>query len=261
MHLMYVDESGDSGFPSSVRAFPTTGTPTRFFVRVGVIVHDWKWHVVNAKIDVFRASCAVPIPRQVEIHATEIRRGRTKVYDRTSRKRVDKTNWFGVNYPAFTDRMALLGDCCRLLHDLDVSLVCVGIDKTKVDRTKPNFRDLPKDNSWEFLIERYNLFLDLARDQRGLIISDAIEHKLEQSHREFARALIASSMHIREFHFVESILFEPSESSNLLQLADVCSYACHRKFNEGDESLFAVLEPKLLRRNGSPDGYGLKVWP
>jgi len=100
MHLMYVDESGDSGFPSGGAAFPGSGTPTRFFVRVAAIVHDWKWQTVNRQIDTFRATRPVPIPRNVEIHATEIRRGRTKVYDRRSRRRVDRRNWFGLNYPA-----------------------------------------------------------------------------------------------------------------------------------------------------------------
>jgi hypothetical protein len=35
MHLMYVDESGDSGLINS---------PTRYFVRTGIVLHDLRWH-------------------------------------------------------------------------------------------------------------------------------------------------------------------------------------------------------------------------
>ena len=70
------------------------------------------------------------------------------------------------------------------------------------------------------------------------------------------------SSHIDEYHFVESILFEPSESSNLLQLIDIASYACGRNCNYNDDSLFKELKGSLLKKDdGSVNGAGYKCWP
>ena len=94
-----------------------------------------------------------------------------------------------------------------------------------------------------------------------MIISDAIQHQIESEHREFVKALYAQSMHIRQSYFVESILFEPSESSLLLQLADIVAFALHRKYNMGDMSYYNLLQAKLFTHNNALLGTGLKIWP
>lgn len=154
-------------------------------------------------------------------------------------------------------------DCCKLINSIeDITLIFIIIDKTRLDTTFPGYRNIPKENSWEFLIERYNFFLNNAKDQVGIIISDAVEHNIEKTHREFARAIYTQSSHVKEFHFIESIMFEPSESSNLLQLVDIASYASFRKFNSKDSSLYDQLEDRIMKNNrGLVDGAGLKEWP
>jgi hypothetical protein len=95
-----------------------------------------------------------------------------------------------------------------------------------------------------------------------MIISDATSHSIDKQHRDFAKGLLLTSGHINESHFVESILFEPSDSSNLLQLADVLAYAFNRKFNVNDDTFFQVIESMLLKdAAGSYVGRGLKIWP
>ncbi len=79
--------------------------------------------------------------------------------------------------------------------------------------------------------------------------------------REFAKALYAQSSHIKQFHFIESILFEPSESSQLLQLVDIAAFAFHRKLNMDDSSYYDIIASRLFERNGRTDGVGLKIWP
>lgn len=251
MHLMYVDESGDDGFDLS-RTYPRGKTPLRFFLRVSLILHDRKWHKIVADIENFRAKWKIPM--SVELHATEILSG-------TDKKR--RYNWYGKNYPIKSDRINILLDACRLLASLDITMICVAIDKSKINTSIPNYRELPKNNSWEYLIERMNLFLEYAPDKKGMIISDAIEDQIEASNRLFARALYAQSTHISAFHFIESILFEPSDSSLMLQMADVAAFACHRYYNMGDRSFYSIIEPRLFIRSGeiSPDGAGLKIWP
>ena len=257
MHLVYVDESGDDGFAKS-GIYTKSITPSPFFTRTAVIVHDWKWKSVVRDIRAFRIKYSIPASE--EIHATEILNGRSKSYS-SSGKRVSLTNFFGQKWPNRSDRKNLLLDLCHTIVSLDLSFVGVVMDKSKIDTSKPNFRKIPKDFSWEFLIERINYFLSEAKDKRGMIISDATGRTLEIYHRAFAKALIASSLHIKEFHFIETLLFEPSDSSDLLQVSDVVAYAIGRKFNSNDDSFFSVLEPKFVTRNGTLNGVGLKIWP
>lgn len=54
MHLMYVDESGDPGFPKPGEEFPVAGGPSRSFLRAGVVVHSWKWSRIDAQIADFK---------------------------------------------------------------------------------------------------------------------------------------------------------------------------------------------------------------
>ena len=203
MQIMYVDESGDYGFASG---------SSSVFIRTGLIVHGRHWSAVNKTI--VKAKENRNIPKTVEIHAAEIVRGRSKVW--VSGNRRERTNWYGKNYPDKSDRLEILKDFCKLLKKHNLTLICIVIDKSKINKRTHNYKDLPKDKSWELLIERYNKFLVDARDKKGLIISDAVQDKIEKKHREFARNLYEQSDHIDEYHFIESILFEPSDSSNLL---------------------------------------------
>lgn len=52
MHMMFVDESGDTGYPASGRWQGWGGT--RVFVRVGVIIHGWKWKAWNQRLLTYR---------------------------------------------------------------------------------------------------------------------------------------------------------------------------------------------------------------
>lgn len=258
MHLVYVDESGDDGFSANNIYFPQT-MPKQFFIRSALIVHDKKWQTINQKVSSLKAKWKI-LP-SVEFHATEILNGSAKHYDNKAKRRVNVPNFFGQHYPNKSDRQQLLVDICNLIAEADLTLLAVVIDKAKIQRSRSNYKEMPKNNSWEFLIERINLFLSYQKDNKGMIISDAIQHQIESEHREFVKALYAQSMHIRQSYFVESILFEPSESSLLLQLADIVAFALHRKYNMGDMSYYNLLQAKLFTHNNALLGTGLKIWP
>lgn len=258
MHLMYVDESGDDGFKLDLP--PDTPGSSKVFIRTGLIVHDWCWRRVNSEIKRFRTSHE--IPRNIEIHASAIMRGGKKQYNREGR-RMDNLNWYGEVMPNKDDRRKLLTELCRSIGSLsDITLICIVIDKTRIDQTHPEgFAHLPKDRSWEFLIERYNLFLRRQKDGIGIIISDAVEDQMEKTHRDFVKLIYENSPHVHEFRFIESIFFEPSDSSLMLQVADAASYAFYRKFAFQDSSFYDCLSEKIFSAKGRPEGTGLKIWP
>ena len=110
MNIMYVDESGDDGFSGNNTYSPGL-TPTKYFLRTGLVVHDWKWTKINSKIEGFRVSKG--IPKCEEIHATEIFGGKKKIHVNGKRKTVN--NWFGKNFPKKQDRIKLLEDICKLI--------------------------------------------------------------------------------------------------------------------------------------------------
>lgn len=257
---MYVDESGDDGFPKSGSFSEDTGQ-SKVFIRTGLVIHDWQWKRINDEITAFKFK--YKIPKNVELHATAIYRGTERYYSKKEGKKKSRPNWFGQNFPKKADRVEILEECCKLISSREeITLICIVIDKVKINCSQADYKSLPKNNSWEFLIERYNMFLNGAKDKIGIIISDAIQDKIEKTHRDFARILYDQSTHIEKYHFIESILFEPSDSSNFLQLADIASYAFYRKFNTQDETYYNHLKSKLLcTADGRLDGAGLKIWP
>ncbi len=254
---MYIDESGDDGF-SHDGSYKPGATPTPFFTRSAIILHDWKWQTIVNEIRAFRLKYQMPASE--EIHATKILNGRSKAYLKDG-QRISPPNFFGLKWPDKTERRELLLNLCRMIAGLEITLIGIAISKAKINISRPDYRKYPKDFSWELLIERVNYFLSQAQDKRGMMISDAVEINLEKYHRAFTKALIASSMHIKQFHFIETLLFEPSDSSDLLQITDVVSFAVGRKFNCGDDSFFKILEPIFFSRNGVLNGIGLKQWP
>ena len=259
MYLIYVDESGDDGFRFD-NDYSSKTTPQQFFIRAALIVHDKKWQAVNQKIDKLKNDWG--IPRDVELHATEILNGREKKHDPRAKKRVDVPNFYGKNFPERAKRKDLLMAVCHLIQTLDVTVIGTVIDKAKILKNPgEDHRLLPKNNSWEYLVERMNLFLSKQTDKNGMIISDAIQYQIEKEHRAFINALYAKSKHIKPIYFVESILFEPSESSLLLQLADIVAYAFHRNFNMDDDSFYNVIKNRLFKSNGRIKGVGVKIWP
>lgn len=248
MHLIYVDESGDDGLSSGA---------SDYFVRCGLILHDRKWRRINNNVVNYRKSKKIPI--DVEIHATDIKRGKSK--KRSGGKRKLICNWWGKHFKKVNERINELERICNLINNSDITLIFVAIDKVKIDRNKIE-KNTIKNRSWEYLIERINLFLISQEDKCGMIISDAIESNIESEHRNFVKALKRKSKHINPEQFIETILFEPSESSNLLQLADVASYSFFRHINYNDSTYFNHLKYRVFEFDDPRErNSGIKIWP
>jgi hypothetical protein len=258
MHILYVDESGDDGFSNN--GDYSQPTPSKYFIRTGLIVHDKKWNSINTEI--FSLKKKWKIPDNIELHASEIRSGWARSYNSDGKKNKVQ-NWYLQNYPNKNERIKILNSFCELIDSLNkITVICVAIDKTKIDITVNNYKELPKKKSWELMIERYNLFLNDKKDKIGIIISDAVQDKIEKQHREFAQGVFCKSTHVESNRFIETILFEPSDSSNLLQLVDLASYAFFRNFCSDDSFMIDLFKDKILKNErGSIMGAGLKIWP
>jgi hypothetical protein len=145
MHILYVDESGDDGFNKN-NSYSLNHTPTGCYIRTGLAIHDWKWHLINQKIEELKYS--KKIPKNVELHATNILSGRDRIYIGGKTKYVP--NWFGLNFPKKDDRYNIIIEICNLISTLELSLFYIIIDKAKIKTTVFNYKNLPKLRSWEF---------------------------------------------------------------------------------------------------------------
>lgn len=256
MHLIYVDESGDDGL-SKNRNYPAGQTPTQFYIKTALIIHDWKWQSNMKKIQALRNH--LQLPAHVEFHATVIYKGKKRKWNKLG-KRIDVETWWSQNYPKKDDRIDILKKIYNKIKALDVTLLYVAIDKSKIIK-KSLMKNEIKNISWEYLIERINLVLKENEDHCGMLISDAIENKIEKEHREFVKVLHHQSAHIDSKRFIETILFESSESSDFLQMVDLCAYALGRKLNNNDDSFHKIIESKIFEYDSSLRNSGLKIWP
>lgn len=261
MHLLYVDESGDDSLPAQ-NGGKIAGSP--IFSRVGIALHDKKWRGIDAKMRGFRH--ARNIPNNEELHAAEVVFGKTQKNVKTSAgwKKQKFLNWFGQTIRHPEQRRKLLEQL--LLDVLDpkhITIFAVVIEKKHIDVTLPPSPNRnPKFRSLELLSERFTHHIDRQIDKNGLIIMDSVNLVDDTATMKFQNELYQRSRYVSGDRFVENIMFCPSHTTNLLQLADVCSYGLYRYVVHKDPFLFDILK-KCLHRNdgGKVDGAGLKYWP
>lgn len=235
MHIMYVDESGDCGYPQGP-SFPMAGGPTRYFVRSGVVLHGWKWMQIHQMVADFKTSRG--LKWDAEIKATHLRAGKGA---------------FAGWSPA--DRRQFLLDLLDSIgREIDVHVLVVAISKERVDRGQRERFTNPSVRLLELLLERYNSFLAEQRDKSGIVILDAAESKSDETLRYFQSYLLCFSDHIEQRRIVEGTLFMPSHTSNLLQLADVCTNVIYRRYArpDGNEEEYRRISARICAE---------KVWP
>lgn len=240
--MMFVDESGDPGFPHSGNWAGWRGST--HFARVGLIIHGWKWKAWNDRLMAFKRNRG--LTWDVEIKASHIRNG--------------KGAFVGWDY---NRREFFLKDLMELVGvNEDITLLGVIIDKTKVDPSKPARHVKPEVTSLEFLLERYNMFLDHQRDKSGIVVLDPTKETSDDNLRYFQSFLLAQSDRLKPLHIVEGTFFAKSHTSNLIQVADVCTNAFYRQMVRGlNRPEYKAIHKRFWRHDGRLDGCGIKKWP
>lgn len=243
MHMMFVDESGDKGYPSDgdwVRWHGST-----LFVRIGAIIHGWKWKGWDERLKQFKRNRG--LTWDAEIKAASIRSGRGPF-----------TGWEEARRNLFLDDLLdLMGG------DPDITLIAVVINKSKVDTSRRERMTRPDIRSMELLLERYNFFLRQQTDKSGIVVLDPTQEKSDDNIRHFQSYLQAYSPNLRPLHIVEGTFFAKSHTSNMIQVADVCVNVLYRSKTERSRSAreFARIYPRIWRHRSRVRGYGLKEWP
>lgn len=242
MHMMFVDESGDPGYPPNGDWSKPHGS--HGFARVGLIIHGWKWKAWNEKLTSFKRNRS--LLWDAEIKASHLRRGQGAFAGWDENRR----NLF-------------MGDLSKLIGlNRDFTLIGVLIDKTKVDPHQKERITKPEVRSLELLLERYNRFLDEQKDKAGIVVLDPTKDESDDNLRYFQSFLQSQSENLKPLHIVEGTFFAKSHTSNLVQLADYCCNVffrqCMRKDDSGE---WKAIQPRFWRSRGRLMGNGIKHWP
>jgi hypothetical protein len=123
--------------------------------------------------------------------------------------------------------------------------------------------------TYKVVTERFQYFLqdikrETGRAEYGLVIADHRGRDDDKRLRAHHQMLVHSDATFtsKYSNLIESLLFQPSNLSVGIQLADIVAGAIWRKFERDDERWFLQME-KSLRRSGTGqvDGYGIVKVP
>ena len=242
MHMMFVDESGDPGFPLPGK-WKGWGGSTHF-ARVGVIIHGWKWRAWNDKLIYFKRNRG--LTWDMEVKAAHIRHGDGAF-----------AGWDRGRREFFLQNLMDLVGCTN-----DIALLGVVIDKQRIDTSKGARLVKPEVRSLELLLERYNFFLHYQKDKSGIVVLDPTKESGDDNLRYFQSFLLAHSEYLKPLHIVEGTFFAKSHTSHLIQIADVCTNVFYREIVRGGGSPeYKAIDPRFWRHAGRLQGCGIKKWP
>jgi hypothetical protein len=242
MHMMFVDESGDPGYPKDGDWSKFGGS--KLYTRLGLIIHGWKWKSWNQKIESFKRNRG--LLWDSEIHSADVWQG--------------KGAFTGWDFPR---RLAFINDLSTLIgRNADFTLIGIIIDKSKVDTTQREHFVKPEVRSFELLLERFNLFLDSCNDKCGIVVLDPYQERSDDNLRYYQFFLQSSSPHLKPLHIVEGTFFAKSHTSNMIQLADFC---CNLFYREQSKQLnkpeWKEIHQRFWRMSNRIKGVGIKSCP
>lgn len=239
MYVLYVDESGRSGLHDPIQPFHILG---------GVAFHDSEWKAIERDL-MACVDLLVPGPRPPdwELHMAHIYHG--KGYFRPMSRVI---------------RSALVDCVTNLFANYSMTLFMMAIDKPRLVQQYA-YPVPPTRLAYEFMIERFDRFLQRQQDSVGMIVSDDQkgEEKIIRAAQEAYRRTGTSQQRID--HVVETPFFVPSHNSWMIQIVDVATFWCNRWLKTRPAAPppeWVRLEPYLDRSaSGHPGGYGIKIFP
>ncbi len=217
MYLLYVDESGDSGI---------RGSPTRYFVLTGLVVHELRWNQYLERIVAFRTRMRSKfgLLLREEIHSARLI-NRLGALSRIKRN----------------DRLTIVRNFANEIGSLpDLSIINVVVDK---DGKLPTYDVI--DMAWRALIQRFSNTMSYHNfpgpanaDETGVVVPDRGEVKKiatvlrrmrrynpvpnQPAHGPGYRNLLITNL-------IEDPYFKDSEHSYFIQAADLAAFLLYQR--------------------------------
>lgn len=249
MFLMYIDESGDTT--------PLSQGGKKFLVLTGCIIQD------------------NDVPKIEE----EFRKIKKKFYQNADIE--IKSNFLRYANPDLTENSPiklnsrekydeLEADMTDFLKSIPVILYSVAINKESYWRQYS--AQNPYDVAYIFLLERFQKYLE-EKDGLGICIIDPREGQVEKSFIGQDLDRIHNRMRWEENGFwtkcpniIERLLFSTSDKTVGIQIVDLYCYPVFHvlEYDKKKKEYWRFNElsyPKLYKKNGKVDGFGLKFFP
>lgn len=250
MYLMYVDESGDVGL---------VGSPTRYFVLVGLLVHELHWREALTKLVEFRQVLKArwAIRLRDEIHASPLltRPGELARIPKHERLEIVR------RYADWLSAMPYL------------NIISVVVDK----QGKASGTDV-FESAWRSLIQRFENTISHGNfpgpagvPSMGMLFPDRSDEKklngLIKKMRKYNPVPYQGSAGFRDMpiqYVIEDANFRNSEHSYFIQSADVVAYLLYQHLSpsvyiirKSGNNFYKRLEPVLCKVASPRDPLGI----
>lgn len=226
MHLVYIDETGNTGKNLSDPQQP-------LFLLCALLVHKDKWQQLE---DNLQSICTYflegnPKINDFEIHATEIRNG---------------TGMFrGVSV---SDRIALRDQLLQAAIEADTKLIYRAIEKQRFkkwmnEELGSGISVNPHVYAFALISQVINSYLQ-QQNTLGILISDENKEIITDVEKSI-KVLRGESSSLRLDRIIEKGFFIDSRKSLVLQLCDLCAYSLRKK-----EEYELGIAPKSIDASG-----------
>ncbi len=248
MHLLYLDASGDSGWPP-----PYGKSRTNWYVLSALSLEESLWKKADEGVrDVLTNHGLQWLTNFRELRLSTILAGATP-YDKMGR----------------TQRSKLIDDVFNLVLSLKPVLFYSAIDKAK---HKSQYLDIalsPHVWALQLICPRFHKYL-LRVDGYGILVMDPEETRKDAKLKELIKNAKQQGIVLKSSfnpflsdtqlpRLIESVLFVDSHDSPGIQLADFCSHAIWKYYERGMRYRYNQIS-KLLDSHGG-NVYGSIVWP
>ena len=233
MHILYTDES---------EAYPPGESHPRYFILAGISVYETGTDELSRPLNEIAARFATA-PSGVELHGNPMHRG-------------DKHPW---NQHNFSDRCQAIKDALSVLASSHYSnrVFAIVVEKDAVDNHPMNY-------AFEQLATRFDYYLGrlihrTGRPHRGMMLFDESTHEraIQSAATDYRGAAGHQWGHLK--YFAEVPAFMDSQSSRLIQLADLVAYALNRKFSRNDDTFYNIIEPRFDSHEGKTHGLHIRT--
>lgn len=253
---MYADESGDSGLQ---------GSPTRYFVLTGIVVHESHWHEMLDRLVAFRKRVRhrFGLLLAEEIHAGKmLSRPGTSIAGRISKN----------------DRLTII----RALLDTMSRMDFLNVITVRVDKQGKAAGYDPFERAWEALIQRFENTLGyrnfpgpkLQNDLGVIFCDETDEATLRKLYRRMriynpvpnTRALYGGGGYrqLKLARIVEDPNIRSSLDSYFIQSADAAAFAAYQRYapstyvrKKGARNYYTRLDPVLCKVASSMHPLGI----
>lgn len=226
MHLLYLDESGAPADPKQTH-----------FVLAGISMFERQTFWISNELDKIAATFNPADPSSMELHGNPMF--------------VGKHEWRRIQPPlrrqAIKDALTVFANS----HNSNRLFGCV-VNKAVVAPQNP------VEYAFEQIASRFDYFLmrlhnHRADSQRGIMIFDKSTYESTIQNLATDFRTIGHSWGVLR-NLSEVPLFLDSKASRLIQLADLVAYAIFRKYEQGDDQFFSIIESRFDTFGGQNHG-------